>query len=127
MTTVRVIANILEANDRIAAQNAALFSSAKLWVANLMGAPGAGKTSLLERTIDLLTNDSIRLGVIEGDIQGSVDAERVSRKGVQAVQINTALSDGNIWGADDFDHGVDPLAGKRWQLGPANQRGEAQK
>jgi hydrogenase nickel incorporation protein HypB len=53
-----------------------------------MSSPGAGKTSLLEKTIDAL-KDEIGIGVIEGDIQSSIDAERIAKKGVIAVQINT--------------------------------------
>jgi len=53
-----------------------------------MSSPGAGKTSLLEKTIDRL-KDRLRIGVIEGDIQCSLDAERIAAKGVQAIQINT--------------------------------------
>jgi len=55
---------------------------------NLMSSPGAGKTTLLEKTIDLL-KDRLRIGVIEGDIQTSADAERIAGHGVQVVQINT--------------------------------------
>ncbi len=98
MSTVRVITNILEANDRIARQNADLFAKAGVYVVNLMSSPGAGKTSLLERTVDAL-HGRYRLGVIEGDIQSSVDAERIGRRGVQAVQVNTGGAchlDGNL-------------------------------
>ncbi|MFH0844890.1 MAG: hydrogenase nickel incorporation protein HypB [Pseudomonadota bacterium] len=85
---ISVVRNILEANERIAQQNREIFQANSLFVINLMSSPGAGKTSLLERTIDAL-KDSIKIGVIEGDIQSSVDAERISAKGVPAVQINT--------------------------------------
>ncbi len=98
MSTVKVITNILEANDRIARQNAQLFGTAGVYVVNLMSSPGAGKTSLLERTVDAL-HGKLRMGVIEGDIQSSVDAERIGRHGVKAVQINTGGAchlDGNL-------------------------------
>jgi len=85
---ISVVRNILEANDRIAQQNRDLFNENGLFVINLMSSPGAGKTSLLERTIDALRNE-LKMGVIEGDIQSSQDAERVAAKGVPAVQINT--------------------------------------
>ncbi len=85
---VPVVRNILEANDRIAAENREIFDRNHLFVINLMSGPGAGKTSLLEKTIDRL-KDKLRIGVIEGDIQCSFDAERIAAKGVQAVQINT--------------------------------------
>jgi hydrogenase nickel incorporation protein HypB len=85
---VPVVRNILEANDRIAAENREIFDRNHLFVINLMSGPGAGKTSLLEKTIDRL-KDKLQIGVIEGDIQCSFDAERIAAKGVQAVQINT--------------------------------------
>jgi hydrogenase nickel incorporation protein HypB len=89
---------ILEANDRIADLNRQLFDQSRLYVINLMSSPGAGKTSLLERTIDGVKED-LRIGVIEGDIQSSQDAERIARKGVPVVQINTGGAchlDGNM-------------------------------
>jgi hydrogenase nickel incorporation protein HypB len=95
---VTVVKNILEANERIARQNREIFDQKGLLVMNLMSSPGAGKTSLLERTIDALKDD-LRIGVIEGDIQSSQDAERIARKGVPAVQINTGGAchlDGNM-------------------------------
>ena len=90
MTEVKVpvVRNILEANERLAAINRSRFAEAGVYVLNLMSSPGAGKTSLLERTIEGLAG-RLRLAVIEGDIQSSYDAERIQRKGVQAVQINT--------------------------------------
>lgn len=85
---IPVVRDILEANERIAAENRRIFDENRIFVLNLMSAPGAGKTSLLERTIETLSNE-MRIGVIEGDIQSSIDAQRVSKKGVVAVQINT--------------------------------------
>lgn len=85
---VPVVRNILEANDRIAKQNREIFDQNHLFVVNLMSGPGAGKTTLLEKTIDRL-KDRLRIGVIEGDIQGCVDAERMAAKGIQAIQVNT--------------------------------------
>lgn len=95
---ITVVKNILEANERIAEENRRLFQEANVSVINLMSSPGAGKTSLLERTIDAL-GDKIRLGVVEGDIESSQDAERIAKKGIQAVQINTGGAchlDGNM-------------------------------
>lgn len=80
--------HILEANDRIAERNHQLFNDKGLFVINLMSSPGAGKTSLLEKTIEAL-KPRINMGVIEGDIQSARDAERVAKKGIQAVQIET--------------------------------------
>ncbi|MBW1982684.1 MAG: hydrogenase nickel incorporation protein HypB [Deltaproteobacteria bacterium] len=85
---VPVVRNILEANEQLAQENSRLFRQAGLFVVNLMSGPGAGKTSLLEHTIETL-KDEIRIGVVEGDIQSSYDAERISQRGVQVVQLNT--------------------------------------
>jgi len=85
---VKVVSRILEANDRIAEENRKRFREAGVFVANLMGAPGAGKTTLLERTIQALKS-TLKIGVIEGDIVGTDDAERISALDVPVVQINT--------------------------------------
>ncbi len=95
---ISVVRDILEANDRIAQQNRELFDENKLLVINLMSSPGAGKTSLLERSIGALKED-LRIGVIEGDIQSSQDAERIAQTGIPVVQINTGGAchlDGNM-------------------------------
>jgi hydrogenase nickel incorporation protein HypB len=95
---ITVVRDMLEANERIARQNREIFDENNLMVINLMSAPGSGKTILLERSIDAL-KDEIRMGIIEGDIQSSRDAERVARKGVPTVQINTGSAchlDGNM-------------------------------
>jgi hydrogenase nickel incorporation protein HypB len=95
---VSIVRNILEANERIAEQNKAMFDENRLLVVNLMSSPGAGKTSLLERTIESFKQE-LRIGVIEGDIQSTHDAERVAKKGVPVVQINTGGAchlDGNM-------------------------------
>ena len=86
--SVPVVRNILQANERLAAANRKRFDDAGIFVFNLMSSPGAGKTSLLEKTVDGLA-DRIKMAVIEGDLQCSFDAERIQRKGVQAIQINT--------------------------------------
>jgi hydrogenase nickel incorporation protein HypB len=85
---VKVVTRILEANDRIAEENRKRFRDAGVYVVNLMGAPGAGKTSLLERTIREL-KPRLKIGVIEGDIVGSDDAERINALKTPVVQINT--------------------------------------
>lgn len=84
---IRLAAKILEANDLIALENRKLFDKAGLFVINLMSAPGAGKTSVLEKT--LLQNSGLRIGVIEGDIAGTDDAERIEKLGAPVVQLNT--------------------------------------
>ena len=85
---IPVVRNILEVNDRVAEQNRLFFTQNKVFVFNLMSSPGAGKTSLLERTLENLKG-KLRIGVIEGDITSSLDAERIAQKGVQTVQVNT--------------------------------------
>ena len=86
---VNVVKNILAANDRIALENRQRFDDNNLFTINLMSSPGAGKTTLLEQMGKGL-GDRFRVGVIEGDIQSSLDAERVARAGLAAVQIETA-------------------------------------
>ncbi len=85
---VKVVTNILEANDRLAAENRKIFQDLGVYVINLMSGPGAGKTSILEQTIKGV-NGRIKLGVIEGDIAGDDDARRIESLGAPVVQINT--------------------------------------
>lgn len=85
---ISVVKNIMEANQRLAEENRKIFAQKGLLVINLMSSPGAGKTSLLEKTI-LLLKKEFNLGVIEGDIQSTYDAERIEKTGVPVVQINT--------------------------------------
>jgi hydrogenase nickel incorporation protein HypB len=95
---VSVVKNVLDANDRIAAGNRELFDKNKVYVINLMSSPGAGKTSLVERTIMALRN-KYRIGVIEGDIQDTYDADRIAKLDIPVVQINTGGAchiDGNM-------------------------------
>jgi hydrogenase nickel incorporation protein HypB len=95
---ISVVKNILDANDRIAAQNRSLFDEKKIFVINLMSSPGAGKTTLVEKTILALMH-RYRIAVIEGDIQDTCDADRVAALGIPAVQINTGGGchlDGNM-------------------------------
>ncbi|MHB8773309.1 MAG: hydrogenase nickel incorporation protein HypB [Syntrophales bacterium] len=85
---IQVVTDILAANDRIAAENRKLFAAKQVFVINLMSSPGAGKTSLVEKTI-LALRDRFRIGVVEGDIQSTADAERVAALDTPVVQINT--------------------------------------
>ena len=85
---VKVVSHILEANDRIAAENKKLFKESGVYVINLMSAPGAGKTSLIEKTV-LELSGKLKIGVIEGDIAGSDDARRIANLHIPVVQINT--------------------------------------
>jgi hydrogenase nickel incorporation protein HypB len=85
---VLVIEKILSANDRIAAENRAIFDNARVKAFNMMASPGAGKTSLIEQTIKRLGGVK-HLAVIDGDIATSIDADRAKAAGALAVQINT--------------------------------------
>jgi hydrogenase nickel incorporation protein HypB len=80
--------DILEANEQMADYNRRHFKEHGIYVVNLMSAPGAGKTSVLEETIRRLGND-YSLGVIEGDLMTTIDADRISALGVPAYQITT--------------------------------------
>ena len=87
-TKVRVVEDALDANNTLARANRGDFDRAGVRVVNLMSAPGAGKTTLLERLLaeDL---DGLRVGVLEGDVQGSFDADRLSALHVPVTQLNT--------------------------------------
>lgn len=86
--TVDVSGRLLQANDRVAAHNRDHFNSHRVVAFNLMSSPGAGKTALLEATIDALKAD-FRAAVIEGDLETDNDARRIRAHGVPAVQITT--------------------------------------
>jgi len=86
---IKVVANVLAANDMIAEENRRILRAAGAYAINLVSSPGSGKTTLLERTVATLSTE-IPLAVIEGDITTSLDAERIRRQGGRAVQINTA-------------------------------------
>ena len=86
---VDVLEKILDENDRIAAENRAAFRGAGVRVVNVMSSPGAGKTALLARVFSL-AEGTTRFGVIEGDIETSIDADRLAATGVAVSLINTA-------------------------------------
>jgi len=85
---IKVMANILDKNDQLAAEINKKLAERGIFTLNLLGSPGSGKTSLLEKTIATL-KDELRLAVIEGDLFTAKDAERIARQGVPVVQINT--------------------------------------
>ena len=85
---IKVLKDILGANEQIAERNRQLLDSKGVFAVNLMSSPGAGKTSLILATIKRLKG-KIKIGVIEGDVSSSLDAETVSTEGVPVVQINT--------------------------------------
>src|SRR5919199_1752626 len=83
-----VFEGVLDANDALAQANREKFDRAGSYVINLMSSPGAGKTALLERTLERLRG-RLRLGVLEGDVQTTLDADRLARFHVPLVQVNT--------------------------------------
>lgn len=85
---IKVLSNILKANENIAEGNRQIFSKNGILVLNIISSPGSGKTSILEKTIQQLTSD-VQIGIIEGDLQTSKDAERINVLGTPVVQINT--------------------------------------
>jgi len=85
---IKVLKDILSANEQIARKNRELLVKNKVFSVNIMASPGAGKTSLVLQTIRAL-GKTIKIGVIEGDISSSIDAQTVGKAGVPVVQINT--------------------------------------
>lgn len=85
---VKIVQNILAANDALAEKNREIFEKQGIFVINLLSAPGSGKTTLLEKTIAAL-NKEMKIAVIEGDISTSRDADRLKKYEIPVVQINT--------------------------------------
>jgi hydrogenase nickel incorporation protein HypB len=85
---VSVVENILSANDRLAASNRERLDAARVFAINLMASPGAGKTSLIMRTVEAL-RDEFSIGAVDGDIATTLDADRIAEMGIPAVQVNT--------------------------------------
>ena len=83
-----VMENVLDANDTLAHANRAQFDAAGTYTINMMSSPGAGKTALLEKTLESLRG-KVRLGILEGDVQTTLDADRLARFHVPLVQVNT--------------------------------------
>jgi hydrogenase nickel incorporation protein HypB len=88
MKKIEIVQNVLEANETIANRNQQLLDKHKVFVINTMSAPGAGKTSLILQTLRRL-KDKLNIGVIEGDVASTVDAEKVQNEAKAVVQINT--------------------------------------
>jgi hydrogenase nickel incorporation protein HypB len=91
-TKVKVVEDALDANNTIAQANRADFDRHGVSVVNLMSAPGAGKTTLLERGLAGL--EGVRAAVLEGDVQGSLDADRLAGLHIPVVQLNTGAGFG---------------------------------
>ena len=88
VTRIPIVENILSANDRMAFRNQKLLNQLGVYAINIMASPGAGKTSLILKTLEAV-HGQVRLGVIEGDLATSIDAEKAQAAGIPAVQINT--------------------------------------
>src|ERR671916_1491140 len=99
-TKVRVVEDVLDANNTIARANRDDFDRHGVTVVNLMSAPGAGKTRLLERALEGMAEGGVRVGVLEGDVQASFDADRLSLLHIPVVQLNT---DGGFGGECHLD------------------------
>jgi len=85
---ISVVENILSANDQMAQKNRQVLDQAGVFAINIMASPGAGKTTFIIKTLEAL-HGRLRLGVIEGDLATSIDAEKAAAAGLPAVQINT--------------------------------------
>jgi hydrogenase nickel incorporation protein HypB len=88
MSIITIERKVLEKNDEIAHQNRSLLELHGIFAINIVSSPGAGKTSLLERTLQEL-GDTLKIGVIEGDVSTDIDAQRVARLNAPVVQIIT--------------------------------------
>lgn len=86
---IQIGENIFAKNDEIADENKKLLRENRVFSVNIMGAPGSGKTAIIEKLIPELLSLDVRCGVIEGDIAGSYDSERIEKFGIPIVQINT--------------------------------------
>ena len=86
--TIYVNQSLLKSNEEAAHSNRKHFDGENILAINIISSPGSGKTTLLEKTIDALNND-ISIGVLEGDIETDLDAERIRKKGIPAVQLTT--------------------------------------
>jgi hydrogenase nickel incorporation protein HypB len=87
---IKIVENILNANDQIALKNRQRINEAGAYSINLMASPGAGKTSFILATIKSLLNEEIQIGVIEGDTAPvTIDSDKISAAGMPAVQVNT--------------------------------------
>lgn len=88
---IEILEGVFDANEIIARENRALLDEGGLYMINLMASPGAGKTSVIMKTLEGIAG-RINAAVIEGDIAGKVDSERIAATGVPAIQINTGGS-----------------------------------
>jgi len=107
---IKIVRNVLEANDNLAAEIRQRTTASKTMLVNLMSSPGSGKTTLLEKLVPLLQNKGYRVGVIEGDIATTMDAERLQPLSIPVVQINTEMFGGDCHlGAEVISPALDNL------------------
>jgi len=93
-TRVTILENLLSENDRVADDNGRRLADAGVRAVNLMSSPGAGKTTLLRKSLEVL-GGSVRIGVLEGDIATSLDADRLDGAGAAAISVvNTSAGFG---------------------------------
>lgn len=85
---IEIVENIMGANDQIALENRSKLDSANTYAINIMASPGAGKTSVIEKTVPAL-KEKLNVAVVDGDIATSIDADRAAAAGATAIQINT--------------------------------------
>lgn len=104
MAEVKIIENVLKHNDEIAAMNRQRLRDAGVYCLDLIGAPGCGKTSLLEATLEQL-HDKLNIGIIAGDLATDRDAQRLHAKGARVVQVNTGK--GCHLDANQVRHAID--------------------
>ena len=107
---IQIVKQILEWNEDVSREVRQTLGAKKVCMINVMGSPGAGKTSLITAAIDRL-REIYRIGVIEGDIAGQVDADRIAAMGIPVVQLQTggachieAMSIQNMLPLFDLDH-----------------------
>lgn len=85
---IKIVKQVMSANDAVAKEVTATLTEHGVFCVNLMGSPGSGKTTLLEKTVESLLPD-YRIGIIEGDIATTLDAEKLSKFPIKVVQVNT--------------------------------------
>jgi hydrogenase nickel incorporation protein HypB len=87
---IKIVENIMNANDRLAAENRSRIDAANVYSINLMASPGAGKTSFILATINALLDQEIKIGVIEGDTAPvTIDSDKIKAAGMPAIQVNS--------------------------------------
>ena len=108
---IKVVKQIMEWNENCHKELQDELKEKKVFMINIMGSPGAGKTTFILGLIDELKRSGIKVGVIEGDIAGKIDAEKMAERGIPVVQLNTdgachieAMSIKNILPQFDLDH-----------------------